>query len=57
MEHTDRGLALRWWERKTIEERKELAKLAKLQFEHRDFRTLTGSEIEWIWRNQPHNRV
>jgi hypothetical protein len=55
MELTDRELALRWWNRKSIQERTELAKLAKLEIEDRNFKTLTGNEIEWIWRNQPYN--
>jgi hypothetical protein len=54
MELTDRELALRWWNRKSTQEKTELAK--KATFPERDFSTLTGREIEWIWRNQPHNR-
>lgn len=55
MELTDRELALRWWNRKSIQERTELAKQAKIPVENRDYNTLTGNEIEWIWRNQPYN--
>jgi len=55
MELTDRELALRWWNRKPIQEKTELAKQAKFSIENRDYNTLTGSEIEWIWRNQPYN--
>lgn len=55
MELTDRELALRWWNRKSTQERTELAKQAKFTVENRDYNTLTGNEIEWIWRNQPHN--
>jgi hypothetical protein len=55
MELTDRELALRWWNRKTIQERTEFAKQAKFQVEGSDFKTLTGSEIDWIWRDQPYN--
>jgi len=54
-ELTDRELALRWWNRKSIQERTELAKQAKFTVENRDYNTLTGNEIEWIWRNQPYN--
>jgi hypothetical protein len=55
MELTDRELALRWWNRKNIQERTELAKQAKFPVEGIDYNTLTGNEIEWIWRNQPYN--
>jgi hypothetical protein len=53
MELTDRELAIRWWNRKSTQEKTELAK--KATFPERNFTTLTGREIEWIWRNQPHN--
>jgi len=53
MELKDRELAIRWWNRKTTEEKKELIKRAK--FSRDNFNTLTGNEIEWIWRNQPYN--
>ena len=55
MELTNRKLALRWWDRKSIQERTELAKQAKFPVENRDYNTLTGNEIEWILRNQPYN--
>jgi hypothetical protein len=55
MELTDRELSLKWWNRKSIQEIIELAKQAKFQIENRDIKTLTGNEIEWIWRNQPYN--
>jgi hypothetical protein len=53
MELTDRELALRWWNRKSIQERTEIAKKANFKLENRDLQTLRGREIEWIWRNQP----
>lgn len=55
MELTDRELALRWWNRKSIQEKDEVAKQAKFATENRDYTRLTGNEIEWIWRNQPYN--
>lgn len=55
MELTDRELALRWWKRKSTQEKTELAKQARVSVENRNFNTLTGNEIEWIWRNQPYN--
>lgn len=55
MELTDREISLRWWNRKSDNEKTELAKLAKIKIQNRDFKTLTGSEIEYIWRNQPYN--
>jgi len=55
MELTDRELALRWWNRKSTQEKTELAK--KATFPERDLRTLTGNEIEWIWRNQLYNSI
>ncbi len=55
MEHTDRELALRWWSRKPTQEKIELTKQVKISIKNRDFKTLTGNEIEWIWRNQPYN--
>lgn len=55
MKVTDRELALRWWNKKSIQEKNELAKQAKFQIENRNFKTLTGNEIEWIWRNQQYN--
>lgn len=54
MELSDRELALRWWKRKTTEEKIEFAE--KATFPSRNAETLTGREIEWIWRNQPHNK-
>ena len=53
MELKYRELAIRWWNRKSTQEKTELAKKAK--FPKRDFSALTGLEIEWIWKNQPHN--
>lgn len=53
MELKDRELAIRWWNRKSTQEKTELAK--KAIFPKRDFSTLTGREIEWIWCNQPYN--
>lgn len=53
MELTDRELAIRWWIRKSTIEKLELAKQAK--FPRDNFETLTENEMEWIWRNQPHN--
>ena len=55
MELTDRELALRWWNRKSNQERTRLVKQAKFSIEGRDLTTLSSSEIEWIWRNQPYN--
>jgi hypothetical protein len=55
MELTDRELALRWWNRKSIQERARLVKQAKFSIEGSDLTTLSSSEIEWIWRNQPYN--
>jgi hypothetical protein len=55
MELTDRELVLRWWNQKPIEERIELVKKANISVENRDYNTLTGNEIEWIWRKQPCN--
>lgn len=55
MELTDRELSLRWWNRKCIKEKNEFAKQTKFPIENRDYNTLTGDEIEWIWRNQPYN--
>jgi hypothetical protein len=55
MELTDRELALRWWKRKTIEEKNELAKQAKFSLENRNVQKLTDNDIDWIWRNQPYN--
>jgi hypothetical protein len=46
MELTDRELALRWWNRKSIQRKAELAKLSKFPIENRDFNRLTGNEIE-----------
>lgn len=57
MELTDRELALRWWRRKTIQEKKELMDQVKFPISIRHHLTLTGNEIEWIWRNQPYNDV
>ena len=42
MELTDRELALRWWNRKSIQEKTELAKQAKFPVENRDFKTFCG---------------
>lgn len=53
MELTDRELSLRWWNRKSINEKIELAK--KATFPEIYFSGLTDREIEWIWKNQPHN--
>jgi hypothetical protein len=55
MELTDRELALRWWNRKSIQERARLVKQAKFSIEGSHLTTLSSSEIEWIWRNQPYN--
>jgi len=55
MDLTDRELSLRWWNRKTIQEKIELARQAKFTVKVRDYNTLTDNEIEWIWRNQPYN--
>ena len=56
MDLTDRELALRWWNRKSIQEKIEVAKQTKISIENRDFNTLTGNEIEWVWRNQLYNK-
>ncbi len=56
MGFTDRELALNWWERKSIQEKSELVKQAKIQIENRRYNSLTGNEIEWIWKNQPYNK-
>lgn len=53
MELNDRQLAIRWWYKKTDLEKLELSKRAK--FPRENFKSLTGSEIEWIWKNQPYN--
>ena len=55
MELTDRELALRWWNRKSIQERTELAKQAKFPVENREHNTLTYCEIEWFWRRRAFN--
>lgn len=52
MELTDIELALRWWNRKSIQEKIEIAEQVKFQIEGRDHNTLTGMEIEWIWKNK-----
>jgi hypothetical protein len=56
MELSDRELAFRWWNRKTNDEKTELAKQAKIIVDDRDFDTLTGNEIEYIWKNQSFNK-
>jgi len=56
MDLKDRELAIRWWNRKTNQERIEISKQTKFSVENRDYNTLTGNEIEWVFRNQPHNR-
>jgi hypothetical protein len=53
MKFTDRELELKWWNRRSTQERTELAKQSKLVVEGRNHNTLTGREIEWIWRKQP----
>lgn len=52
---TDRELAMRWWERKTDDEKIKLSKEAK--YPRSNFTSFTGNEIEYIWRNQPYNQV
>ena len=52
MELKDRELAIRWWKRRTLAEQVLLLEQAGL---HRRLESLTGREIEWIWRKQPHN--
>lgn len=54
MKYSDRELALRWWDGKSSEQKTKLAKTAT--FPERNYKTLTGREIEWIWRNQRQNR-
>lgn len=54
MELTDRELAIRWFNQKTDAEKAKLAMEAK--FPRPNYSTLTGSEIEYIWRNQKHNQ-
>ena len=54
MELTDRELAIRWWGRRTTEEKQELVKQAQIPRENID--SFTGREIEWIWRNQPYKK-
>lgn len=51
MELSDRELALRWWKRKSLKEKDEFCSEISRKPE-----TLTGREIEWIWRNQAHNK-
>ena len=41
MELTDRELSMRWWNRKSDEEKTELAMKAKIIVDNRDFDTLT----------------
>jgi hypothetical protein len=53
MELTDRELAVRWWNRKSTIEKVEELKKAGLKEE--DIKKVNESEMEWIWRNQPHN--
>jgi len=55
MELTDSELAIRWWKRKSSEEKVELLKLVKIQ--NYNFDSLTNNQIEWIWRNQPYNKL
>ena len=50
MELRDRELAFRWWSRRTTEEKEEIMKQLKIPCE--DITSITGSEIEWIWRTQ-----
>ena len=50
MELTDRELAIRWWDRRTSEEKLELTKELKIPRTNLD--SLTGSEIEYVWRKQ-----
>lgn len=56
MELTDRELAMRWWNRKSDEEKTEALKSVGDALLQRDPNTLTGREIEWVWRNQPYNK-
>lgn len=46
-----RELALRWWMRRSTQDKIELAKYTKISTENRDYTTLTGNEIEFIWNN------
>lgn len=50
MELTDRELSIRWWGRRTHKEKMELTKELKIIRTNLD--SLTGSEIEWVWRKQ-----
>lgn len=55
-ELTDRELAMRWWNRKSDIEKTQVLKLVDNDLLQRNPNSLTGSEIEWVWRNQPHNK-
>ena len=49
----DRELAIRWWSRRTKDEKKE--NLERCKIKRDNLNSLTGSEIEHIWKTQPHN--
>ena len=49
MELTDKELAVRWFDRKTISEKEQLIKKTGLSIK---IQNLTDSDKEWIWRKQ-----
>ena len=49
MELTDKELAVRWFDRKTISEKEQLIKKTGLSIK---IENLTDSDKEWIWRKQ-----
>ena len=48
MELNDRELGIRWFDRRTIEEKQMLMKLYGIA----DINDLTGNDKEYIWRKQ-----
>ena len=53
MELTDRELSIRWWNRLSPKEKEE--HLKRCRIERKSVTHVTGREIEYIWRSQPHN--
>ena len=49
MELTDRELALRWWSRRTIEEKRTLT---DYDYSDEALSSLSDLIIEWFWRKQ-----
>lgn len=50
MTMSNRELAIKWWNGKTTEEKIELEK--KVKYPRDNYKSLTGREIEDIWRNE-----